>query len=1033
MASSTAAPASVLPANAAKPIRFVNNEGRPPAKRRRINAACQTCRRRKIRCDGRKPICSTCTDNGHTCLGYPETGQSKPRYNTTEDHGSEDEQNDGNHSQSTGASQNARPRPRSYQDAIPANITISNGPGEHVTGPSSTLDQNYDKSPAFADDNRSSPSAPVHGRRVPYFRYFGPTAIVPGYKQMVVSLRDRDSNAGGPSSSLSPVSGGHGDGGDHGNELARSVRSARSARSAHSAHSGSEPPARVDLPYYDRSDPAPVNSLIRHLVEIFFTHVGCNFPFLQREKFERMVAEKKVDAILVNAVCALAARFSDHPLLTRGCDAKHPKSEFGSLYAQRAKYAVIDTFPYPTVAAVQACLLLGYESFGSDQDSALWMYTGCAIRMAVDLGLQKIDGVKGADSDDSRPDEGGKWKEPPPFNFFDDPSNNHIPDSSQRQKAVELERSDTLWAVLMLDRVISAGTGRPVSLRNEDFELPFPEVTRNAKTGWPAPFPALIQMINLYARVSDLLNNIRDATDLTEAKMAGLSSMENELTNLYHKFDRRLTFNATNFQHYVKCGEGTNFILLHFWFHTLIMLLHQPMLLHSFQGGKQQILPNSRELTMSSAKTIADILAFAELIDPKSFVGNPFTCQPMYTAACAFLMESRTTSHPGSRDLSPPRPPGRAGDANGSSIEKPGQDPKAAKQNLLAAAANQNYQRCYNGLVQLQTYWAGTKYIITALDQRAKGIWDPETYTSEEMASTRLSQTNALQDWKSKLPTSVARASPGVMGLPLHTGMDLPGSPLIDPSQAIGWSLTGTTNSPSSNLAFLYQSMGADYQAATQSSLPGNMVYDPIRQSLPENNNAVTASMLNTPALPYSMHNNMSRFPRAGHAGQASPYSHIMSSGTVPSPSASVSDAEMLLGLQQPSPYSPTPSSHPNAHPHTYTTTRLPRETVSPRQSQLSTLPSANHSVVPNSSTDTNALSLAGPAHYDFAYNGLAMTEYPYAFPPNRVDAGDMMIESQEIDMSALGGQMVPWLEFLPQDVLGLSWVDSGSGKDDWS
>ena len=29
-----------------------------------------------------------------------------------------------------------------------------------------------------------------------------------------------------------------------------------------------------------------------------------------------------------------------------------------------------------------------------------------------------------------------------------------------------------------------------------------------------------------------------------------------------------------------------------------------------------------------------------------------------------------------------------------------------------------------------------------------------------------------------------------------------------------------------------------------------------------------------------------------------------------------------------------------------------------------------------------------------------------------------MMIESQDIDMSALGGEMMPWLEYLPQDVL---------------
>ena len=29
-----------------------------------------------------------------------------------------------------------------------------------------------------------------------------------------------------------------------------------------------------------------------------------------------------------------------------------------------------------------------------------------------------------------------------------------------------------------------------------------------------------------------------------------------------------------------------------------------------------------------------------------------------------------------------------------------------------------------------------------------------------------------------------------------------------------------------------------------------------------------------------------------------------------------------------------------------------------------------------------------------------------------------MMLESQEIDMTTIGGDMMPWLEYLPQDVL---------------
>ncbi|KAL0259606.1 hypothetical protein SLS55_005343 [Diplodia seriata] len=56
-----------------------------------------------------------------------------------------------------------------------------------------------------------------------------------------------------------------------------------------------------------------------------------------------------------------------------------------------------------------------------------------------------------------------------------------------------------------------------------------------------------------------------------------------------------------------------------------------------------------------------------------------------------------------------------------------------AKHTLLAAAANQNYQRCYRALQSLETYWAGVKYILTVMDQKAKGVVDPLLYTREEM------------------------------------------------------------------------------------------------------------------------------------------------------------------------------------------------------------------------------------------------------------------------------------------------------------
>lgn len=589
-----------------KQIRFVNNEGQPPAKRRRVNAAyvyfrreaknegvhcrehqlttnveyrCRTCRKRKTRCDGKRPLCSTCTDNGHECLGYAEgsdgTGSSIRKELRSPERGDGDGDGDEGESAHTHLRRPGILRENS-RDKIPQQFqqktnTITSKPrvetdrfylagdapkrgGSEDVGHNRTKSQrvDYRDEVLFADDGTSplereqpllSETTISESHRVPYFRYFGPTAIVPGFKQMVVSVREQRRSMGARSASLtmSPISAKHSTGG--------------SVNGGTPSQAGTEPRSAIDMPLYDPSDPLPVNRLIIHLVEVFFAHLGCNYPFLSKrqEKFKRLVEEKKIEPILVDAVCALAARFSDHPLLTTSHELPHPKSEYGQVFAQRAKAAVVDTFPCPTVGAVQACLLLAYEGFGANQDSALWMYLGCAIRMAVDLGLQKVDGVRYQGQKDPgyhRSTNDGESSEPPP----------NI--TTQEKNEIEEERIDTLWAVLMLDRVISSGTGRPVSLKDEDLELTLPSVSNNTDERWPDPFPALIRIIHLYGRVSDLLNRIRGVDDVTPGLIQQLSGMEKDLTMLYQSLDQRLGFTATNFQHYVKSGEGTNFILV---------------------------------------------------------------------------------------------------------------------------------------------------------------------------------------------------------------------------------------------------------------------------------------------------------------------------------------------------------------------------------------------------------------------------------------------------------------------------------------
>ncbi|KAJ9502702.1 hypothetical protein H2202_001824 [Exophiala xenobiotica] len=941
-------------------IRFVSTDGQPYTKRRRINAACLTCRKRKTRCSGERPECKTCTENGHDCSGYADhrSGHSE----------GEKTQHDGEEEVASWSSTPQKPL-RDVESAIYAHRSardLSSARNIPVIGAGERVDTGEIKSPGSSHTGTSSTSS---RNRVPYFRYFGPTAIVPGFKQMVVQVKDHRRSL--PSvSGDSPTSGQQGD----------------------SNSAVGQERAPVEIPFYDATDPEPNAPLVTHLCETFFSHLGCNYPFLQRERFLKDLEDKKVDAILVDAVCAVAARFSPSPLLCQSNDTSLPldaennvrRAFRGHPFAQRATAAVVDTFSCPSMAVAQACLLLAYEEFGTDHDSGLWMYLGTAIRMAQDLGIQKLEGLQlegriGPTPKTAKHGQEGKAEEERRLEQQQLLSQNlSHKDSAQLddRRASERERIDTFWAIFFLDRAVSSGVGRPVTLRDKDIEISFPRRSNESMIeGFPDPFPAMIQIVHMYGRVADVLNNIKEVSQVTPEVLKRLASMERDLTGIYQRLSPKLHFNATNFQHYVKAGHGTNFILLHFWFHTLIVLVHQPTLLHSFEGRIQQLFPDSRELSMSSAKTIADILAFAELIDVKSFIGNPFTSQPMYVAACAFLAEAAAhNSQPPSRAASPP--------ANGflPRVKHEGDHSEhravSARHTLLATAANQNYQRCYKALKTLDSYWAGCRYILTALDQKARGLMDPLLFTAEDvdgdMPSTEPSFTTP--GWRRS--TSLA-ASLGAYSNALRKHMAL--SPKMDLSHAIGWSLTGTANSPAPNLSFLYPNTGGEHDQDIISTMKSSTQQTSATRILP-NEGQQDVPNQDTP-LP-----NLQQFsPAFGQSGQYQPSMPATRNKMSPLPydPVSTAEADLLLGLHSP-----------------YT-----RNVSNPSAAGAGQTPNA----------------FGYPQQPAFMAN---MQQQQY-FDNQSQGFNNMFIETQDIDMSGQqlnfnfpGGDMIPWLEYLPQDVL---------------
>ena len=183
-----------------------------------LRLRCLTCRKRKTRCAGERPVCSTCTKNGHRCLGYPEEIKREDIEKLPLDkvgHDRDEHEHHNYHDEDIKVEKvpvqvqrpPAAPPPHVASEATLSLAHMVDSKHDTTETPSAPSHNSHQPSSVPAQ-NTPSPTAvrKSERHRVPYFRYFGPTAIVPGFKQMVVSVRDRRRSTAGSMAGTSPMS-----------------------------------------------------------------------------------------------------------------------------------------------------------------------------------------------------------------------------------------------------------------------------------------------------------------------------------------------------------------------------------------------------------------------------------------------------------------------------------------------------------------------------------------------------------------------------------------------------------------------------------------------------------------------------------------------------------------------------------------------------------------------------------------------------------------------------------------------------------
>ena len=324
---------------------------------------------------------------------------------------------------------------------------------------------------------------------------------------------------------------------------------------------------------YEGADSLPSKDLQEHLAEVFFDYVyGQSYPLLHKPSFMRRLAAGQVPPVLTLAVCAISARFSNHPELRT-----EPAFLRGELWAGPARDIALRRYDTPNITILICYLLLGLHEFGTCHGGRSWMLGGMAQRMAYALQLHK--------------DLEHDWK------------GGRGPDKSELTFTDREIRRRTMWSCFLMDRFNSSGTDRPLFVGEQYItaQLPIAEryyqmeitgPTEDLDGGVPNPLAPgvgqlsdakenmgttayLIRLVAIWGKLINYMN--LGGKDLDEHPMWDERSRFHQIKVAAQAWQAslpaRLLYTPDNLQSHISERIANHFIFLHICYHQIILFM----------------------------------------------------------------------------------------------------------------------------------------------------------------------------------------------------------------------------------------------------------------------------------------------------------------------------------------------------------------------------------------------------------------------------------------------------------------------------
>ncbi|KAK3311032.1 fungal-specific transcription factor domain-containing protein [Chaetomium strumarium] len=140
--------------------------------------------------------------------------------------------------------------------------------------------------------------------------------------------------------------------------------------------------------------------LVQHLLALYFCWEYPTFASLSKEHFLKDFMEGRprfCSSILVNALLALGCRFSNQPHTRSDPDDPHTS---GNHFFQECQRLFEQEQNHHSLTTIQALGIMSIREASCGRDSESWFYAGQSIRLAVEMGLHRLqdDGLEDDES-----------------------------------------------------------------------------------------------------------------------------------------------------------------------------------------------------------------------------------------------------------------------------------------------------------------------------------------------------------------------------------------------------------------------------------------------------------------------------------------------------------------------------------------------------------------------------------------------------------------------------------------------------------